>query len=143
MLVYLICGLSGGYFFLGSSKITCFYEDITVGRKSHGKSGKGQVPGRDGRGRKKGNFSSMIDDELPGTRHCSLCGTNTERSQTCEGECEHLSFTPVDQHKAINTHHSAREHAHTFLLVRNWKKVKKELQKNRIPINVWHGLMNV
>lgn len=64
-------------------------------------------------GEEKGNFSAMIDDDLPEKRHGSLCGTNTERSQTCEGECEHLSFTPMDHHKAINTHHSAQEHAQT------------------------------
>lgn len=61
------------------------------------------MPGRD-RGRKKDNFSFMIDDDPPIKCHGSVCRIDIERSKTqthTQWLC--VSFIPMDYHKAHHT----------------------------------------
>lgn len=87
------------------------------------------MPGRDGG---KDNFSSMIDDDLFAKRHGSLCGTNTQRSHS--RECEHLSFTPMDHHKAAHTHNNTKGHAQTQKLILQFREQRDQTGKLLVDI---------
>lgn len=81
-LVYIICALSGGHFFLTTKTIALSFIKISQQEESpEKKSGKGQVPGRD-RGGKETIFHPWLMMICPQSAKAH-CVEQTQRGHTC------------------------------------------------------------